>query len=218
MPWNPPRSLIRSAEAGAAIRSDARRVVRRPAKVRNTVFSPLPFVLSSDRVGAQRRIEGAYRSMSSSRQPVLRYEPSIRAFGTTRSLLRTNGLAPTRVPSPFAAFGVSPSPLQGRGKGPGRRLPGGKGEGTPDHQNGLTTEKKRPSHPWRPARATSPLPVYEICASATRVDRMRLFASMSAVRTSPLIFRNSSPRFSVHALLALHQHRAVGIDLARPSR
>jgi hypothetical protein len=27
------------------------------------------------------------------------------------------------------------------------------------HQNGLTTEKKRLSHPCRPARATSPLPV-----------------------------------------------------------
>jgi hypothetical protein len=27
------------------------------------------------------------------------------------------------------------------------------------NQNGLITEKKRPSQPWRAARATSPLPV-----------------------------------------------------------
>jgi len=37
-----------------------------------------PFVLSSHRVAAQRRIERAYRRTGAARQPVLRYGPSIR--------------------------------------------------------------------------------------------------------------------------------------------
>src|SRR3546814_13031621 len=66
-----------------------------------------------------------------------------------------------------------------RMSGLGQEQSGETGEKGADHdrlalrQKGLMIWKNRLSQPWRLARAISPLPVYEIRASATRVEATR---------------------------------------------